>query len=134
MRHFLHNYTWVQTPSKKFSNLHEGFLKNGTFSILLCNKIIFDPNLALFPPLSAAPHSPRGIQNTPKNVLRGMRSGLTKVEKLQFWQGFEPKLILKNQKLSKMIFADYRIRSRYLWHAKRRPFLWAMPLFFKCDI
>ena len=30
-----------------------------------------------------------------------MRSGLTKVEKLQFWQGFEPTLILKNQKLSK---------------------------------
>ena len=75
-------------------------MKNGTFSILLCNKINFDPILALFPPLSAAPHSPRGIQNTPKNVLRSMRSGLTKVEKLQFWQGFEPTLILKNQKLS----------------------------------
>ena len=30
-----------------------------------------------------------------------MRSGLTKVEKLQFWLGFEPTLILKNQKLSK---------------------------------
>ena len=30
-----------------------------------------------------------------------MRSGLMKVEKLQFWQGFEPTLILKNQKLSK---------------------------------
>ena len=30
-----------------------------------------------------------------------MRSGLTKVEKLQFWQGFEPTLILKNPKLLK---------------------------------
>ena len=97
----MHNYIWVQTPPKRSLNLNEGFLKNGTFSIFLCNKINFNPILALFPPLSAAPHSPRGIQNTPKNVLRGIRSGLTKVEKLQFWMGFEPALILKHQKLSK---------------------------------
>ena len=64
------------------------------FQTLFCN-------LSKVPPLSAAPHPPRVIQEGHKGPLRGMRSGLTKVEKLQFWLGFEPTLILKNQKLSK---------------------------------
>ena len=32
-----------------------------------------------------------------------MRGGLKKVEKLQLWSGFEPTLVLKNQKLLKNV-------------------------------
>ena len=47
-------------------------------------------NFIQLPPLSAAPHSPKGVQDGPKTVLRVVACVLKGVEKLAFLPGFEP--------------------------------------------
>ena len=51
------------------SKSNEGYLNNYVFSIFLFNKSSALLNLDQFPPLSAAPHPPGGIQNGPKRPL-----------------------------------------------------------------
>ena len=77
-----------------------GIIKQTHFFYLLSRNTLFS-NFDHVPPLPAAPLPPRGLQHTPKKALRCIKSGLKRVEKLQFWLGFEPTLMKKIKKRQK---------------------------------
>ena len=60
---------WAYQHIKRILDLDEPFLNNSKFVIFLLNNFGLFLNLDIFPPLSATPHPPGGIQNPHKDPL-----------------------------------------------------------------